>query len=84
MKLNLGRDSEARFGKYLEFDMLIFGQDFDSVSQRVCVYPEKFNIAFLLKNISSLTHMYSDSQVKCGTKTQCKIFHGGTVRGGHF
>ena len=27
--------------------------------------------------------MYSDSQKDFGTKTQCKIFHGGTLRGGH-
>ena len=27
--------------------------------------------------------MYSDSQKKFGTKTQCKNFHGGTLRGGH-
>ena len=27
--------------------------------------------------------MYSESQKKFGTKTQCKIFHDGTLRGGH-
>ena len=27
--------------------------------------------------------MYSDSQKDFGTKTHCKIFRGGTLRGGH-
>ena len=30
-----------------------------------------------------LHHMYSDSQKDFGTKTYCKIFRGGTLRGGH-
>ena len=48
----------------------------DSVTQRVGVYPEKFNIDFL-------PHMYSDSQKSFGTKTQCKIFQGDTLRDDH-
>ena len=30
-----------------------------------------------------LHHMYSDSQKDFGAKSQCKIFHGGTLSGGH-
>ena len=35
------------------------------------------------KIFSLLPRMYSDSQKKFGTKTQCKIFHDGTLREGH-
>ena len=35
------------------------------------------------KTFSWLPYMYSGSQEKFGTKTQCKILHDGTLRGGH-
>ena len=42
-----------------------------------------FSLTLCPKIFSWLPHMYSDSQKKFGTKTQCKIFHDGTSRGGH-
>ena len=42
-----------------------------------------FSLTLCPKIFSWLPHMYSDSQKKFGTKTQCKIFHDGTLRGGH-
>ena len=42
-----------------------------------------FSLTLCPKIFSWLPHMYSDFQKQFGTKTQCKIFHDGTLRGGH-
>ena len=47
-----------------------------------CLNLKKMSLTFCPKIFSWLPHMYSDSK-KIGTKTRFKIFHGGTLRGGH-
>ena len=44
---------------------------------------DKFQLCLCTKIFSWLPHMYSDSQKKFEIKPQCKIFHDGTLRGGH-
>ena len=55
----------------------ILKSPWNSVTQRVWVYLEKFNIDFL-------PEIFFLTSPSFGTKTQCKIFRGGTLRGGHF
>ena len=45
------------------------------LSELICDEQSRF--------LKELPHMYSVSHKKFGTKTRYKIFHGGTIRGGH-
>ena len=44
---------------------------------------KNFSLTFCPKFFSWLHHMCSDSQKDFGAKSQCKIFHGGTLRESH-
>ena len=66
------------------------GQRFEA--HKVIQPPQALSFKFLTSQVLTnyLTKLptednflYSGSQKKFGTKTQCKVFHGGTIRGGH-